>query len=235
MAKYWWGSDDVFPMPLLMVAIFAGGMVMGATVSATTPSGPAIATGASLASVKMTVIATVCYYFVYYQAIGAQVNVKMALGNRTEAAAHVAERTVVNTLEQMPLFLLLMWLFTLYCDANVGGALSLLYAAYTQLYQFAYASYGHFTINCEFCTQPRYAILTAWALELLFAANGASYLALLPANALLLGIAFSVQELLWQLFGWALPFALPVAILNNRANLPPPNLPAAAKDATKGE
>jgi hypothetical protein len=46
-------------------------------------------------------------------------------------AMHCAHRTTTNTLEQMPLFITLMWLFTVYVDAELGGRLGMLYVAFT--------------------------------------------------------------------------------------------------------
>ena len=221
MAKYWWGSDDSFPMKILFLAILLGGFTVGIALSMTEPSGPAISAGVSLASVKLSVLATLVYYFVYYQAIGAQVMVRMAMGNDLPATTNTATRSLNNTLEQMPLFLVLLWLYTIYGDATIGGVLGFLYAGLTLLYLFAYASYGHFTVNCEFCTQPRYTILTFFALELLCLCFGGSYYTVLPKNVVLLGLWMFVQECLWMNVCWSV-FGVPIALVNNRANPKPP-------------
>jgi len=221
MAKYWWGTDEVFPMKLLFVAILLGGFVVAAAVVSTEPSGPAISAGASLASVKLSVLATIFYYFVYYQSIGAQVVLAKFIGNNLPATSNTATRSLGNTLEQMPLFLLLLWLYTIYGDAAIGGVLGLLYAGLTLGYFFAYASYGHFTIHCEFSTQPRYTILTFFALELLCLCFGGSYYAVLPKNVVLLGLALFVQQNIWMNVCWNL-LGVPIALINNRANPMPP-------------
>ncbi len=71
----------------------------------------------------------------------------------------VSGQIPLNTLEQMPLFLVLLWLFTFYIDAESGGKLGLVYTFYTALYAVCYAFYGMDTAMQLFGTVPRYYII----------------------------------------------------------------------------
>ena len=80
---------------------------------------------------------------------------------KNKRALHVSGQIPLNTLEQMPLFLVLLWLFTAYIDAEAGGKLGLVYTFYTALYAVCYAFYGMDTAMQLFSTFSRCSLLHA--------------------------------------------------------------------------
>jgi hypothetical protein len=69
----------------------------------------------------------------------------------------------------MPLFLVLLWLFSIYIDAEAGGKLGLVYTFYTALYAVCYALYGMDTAMQLFSTVSRYYIIFYMQTSLLWA------------------------------------------------------------------
>lgn len=165
--KYFWGSNS-FPEEAMVPIFLLNAIIMTYLLKlrAGAPHSPAIEAGMSLGAVKNTILATLITIWAYYNAIGAQISVKMSKPPATPEAFNIATRTVMNDLEQMPPFFLLLWLHCAYIDSFEAGVLGLMYAVCVFLYQLAYSYYGHFTILNEFSTQPRYCILAFFTLSL---------------------------------------------------------------------
>ena len=164
-AKYMWG-DEPFVMSINLILMGLGSAMVSSLVLLWEKGEPAIDSGCDIQSVGLTIIATVLYFFVWYQLLGHQIALKILLNSTNETAHNTADRIVCNTLEQMPCFLLFTWLFTIYVDAGLGGRFGL-YAILVAVYAFSYAFYGHFTVLVELSTQPRYIMILYMGLSLL--------------------------------------------------------------------
>ena len=144
MAKFPWG-DEPFSMKLMPVCFLFGALQIAAVLYFTTLSGPST-------SSPGPVLVTLGWIHAYHQCLGAQVACKMGGGN--EVANTIAERSLMNTLEQGVPFLVLMWLMAAYVDAAVATNVGALYVVHRSLYPLAYTYYGEFSMLVEFVTQP---------------------------------------------------------------------------------
>lgn len=157
--QFFWGSHDPHPISLFIICVFLGAGTVATAIRTLGEGTPAIESGLDLASVRWTITASVLYMFVYQTMLMQQMVLKRLWMCTDERALHVSDRIPLNTLEQMPLFLILMWLFSVYVDSASGGKLGLVYAFYTAAYAFCYAFYGQNTAMLFFSTFPRYFIL----------------------------------------------------------------------------
>ena len=148
-----WGSNP-FPLPVFFFSMFFAGVVSWALLSASPTSAPGLASGMSLETVRLPVLASLAWVLVYGNGLGAQVWIKLDYGNFSPDAAKLAERTALNMLEQAPLFFVTMWLHCAYVDAAEAGFLGLAYTVFRMLYQLFYSYFGTFTVLVEFATQP---------------------------------------------------------------------------------
>lgn len=166
-AKYMWGSDDPFPTSVAFLTMGIGCAAVSATILSEPEGKAAISNGCSIESVKLTILATILYFGIFYGFLGQQTALNVILKSTNKTANRTAERIVLNTVEQRGPFLVFTWLFTVYIDAGLGGRLGLLYAVATLLYAFEYAYYDHFTCLVDVSTQPRYTMIVYMALALL--------------------------------------------------------------------
>lgn len=78
-------------------------------------------------------------------------------------------RTQLNQLEQMPPFLLALWMHALFVDPTRAGQLGLLYTALRALYPFLYQN---FPILMAVVTFPNYGIIAYLLVTVLLRAFG---------------------------------------------------------------
>lgn len=224
-SRYFWGTGNVFPLSVYMSSVALGSLAAAVPLTLTPISEPAIAAGCSFDSVRLSLIATLAYTLLYYNIIGAQVESKVHAGaaHDREAVAVVAERTLANTLEQMPLFLTLLWLHTVYVDAAAAGVLGLVFVGGRTLYPLCYAWYGHFTVLCSFATSPCYVVINhlAAGLAVPLVWPQAALRRMLPSNALLLAAAYFSGHMVAATLLWAYPIGSLAAKINLRANRRP--------------
>lgn len=219
-AKYVWGSEDPFPLYLNFVLMSLGSTMVSAVILSRPEREPAINHGCGIKSVKMTILATIIYFFVFYQLLGEQTALKVILKSTNEAAHQTADRIVFNTLEQMGPYLVLNWLFTIYVDADLGGRFGILYAILVVFYAVGYTWYGHFTVCVEISTQPRYIMIMYMASALVRAAflpDKPTLKAVLPSSWASLSVLLFIAEFLFTIPGWMV-LGLPLAKLNASNN-----------------
>merc|ERR1712070_96043 len=100
-----------------------------------------------------------------YSLFGNQVNIKLGMagapktGPVKEQSAFIAERSVVNTMEQALPFLALMWLHAMFVNPRVSMVLGWVYVVTRALYPIFYGFYGEFTVLVEFVTWPNYSVI----------------------------------------------------------------------------
>ena len=229
-SKYLWGSNIPFPFHINFVLMAVGCIEVATMILYISPkSQPAIDYGCTIESVRGMVVATVLYFVIWYQFLGHQVALKFLLNSTYETAHYIANRIVMNTLEQMSVFLIISWLFTIYIESNLGGTFGLLYVLLTILYGFAYTFYGEFTVLLEISTQPRYIMLGYMAIALLLQASiwtatnndggdaPPTLRDILPKSLPLLVVILFVCEFLWTMVGWFI-VGIPLAKLNMSNN-----------------
>lgn len=208
-----WGTEP-FAMSLMPACILLGAAGVAACVSFTTPSGPMT----SLELARGPVLVTVFWIWAFYNCIGAQLGVKM--GDKGDAkACLIAERSLMNTLEQSVAFLPLLWMYAACIDAAVATSVGGFYVAMRMCYPLAYSFYGGFSMLCEFITQPNYACINFFAASLvcfglghgsLVALTGSSMVAVFPTSMALSILSFTVL--------WNYPVAAFAAARNLRYN-----------------
>eukprot|EP00301_Raphidiophrys_heterophryoidea_P026261 c9021_g1_i2.p1 GENE.c9021_g1_i2~~c9021_g1_i2.p1 ORF type:complete len:145 (-),score=33.44 c9021_g1_i2:76-510(-) len=117
---------------------------------------------------RLPILATFAYFVLYYVFLFSQSKVKLALmkeakkkGEKfippyysTEKRMLCADRTAANMLEQLPPFLVSMWMYAVFVDANVAGYLGLAYTAIRSFYPFVFGS-----MKALYVTIPNYLII----------------------------------------------------------------------------
>jgi hypothetical protein len=86
---------------------------------------PAIETALTQSSVQWSITATLLYAYVYQAMPGQQLVLKHVWMCKKKRSLHVSDWRPLSTLIQMPLFLVLLWLLTIYINAEAGGKLGL--------------------------------------------------------------------------------------------------------------
>ena len=213
-------------VPLFVVQALGFSLIPGVLFEAA--GSPGIDSGMSFEAVRLTVLATVLCIWAFFNTIGAQIKLKSAAGD--ENATHVGLRCMMNDLEQLPFFLVLLWLHCAYVDSMEAGQLGLIYAFYVFIYQLAYSYYGHFTILVEVSTQPRYLILTYFGFSLTAKCLGFPLLHSLIAPRVLEAGFFGQSDVaqqtmkfsilfIWPIFNHFFTFAFPTAALSVQWNV----------------
>ena len=103
VATFPWGGTEPFTMKLLPHCFALGAATTAAAIALTVPSGPMN----TLELARGPVLITLYWVWGFYNCLASQV--KMKMGGGTERAAKVAERSMMNTLEQGVPFLTLLW------------------------------------------------------------------------------------------------------------------------------
>jgi len=82
----------------------------------------------------------------------------------------MADRTVANAMEQMVAFLLLLWLYAVFGNARVAGALGFVYVGFRFVYPILWSYGGQFTLLVELSTQPGYMVIGWYLVALSYTA-----------------------------------------------------------------
>lgn len=225
MGEYCWG-DQVFAMPVLGIAVLMAAVLTTTILSCTTPTGPPA--GISASTMGGVIFVTLGWILLYYNMVNGQVALKLMFNNPNEQAKLVGERSLMNTLEQGIVFLLLLWLHAIFVDVATSVSMGWMYVIARGLYPVFYAFYGHFTVLAEFATQPNYFVIMYFGYSLAYASwypESKDFLAnpAILANFsgvvkaillfLLVILAFIVFQMLWQFpVGFLAPW------LNNKNN-----------------
>eukprot|EP00966_Prymnesium_polylepis_P007561 173494-Prymnesium_polylepis.1 len=149
--RFPWG-DKPFEMRLVPYILVLGSLLTAAAICLPSITGPSVTAGGP-------VLVTLGWLHTHYNALGAQVKVKMAGPAADEQATKIAERSVYNGLEQGVPFLVLVWLHAALVDAATATSVGGSYVGLRLLYPAAYAYYGEFSMLCELVTLPNYCAL----------------------------------------------------------------------------
>jgi len=173
VATFPWGGTDPFTMKLLPHCFALGAATTAAAIALTVPSGPMN----TLELARGPVLITLYWVWGFYNCLASQV--KMKMGGGTERAAKVAERSMMNTLEQGVPFLTLLWATAGCVDAALATSCGFTYCLFRSFYGFAYSYFGGFSMLVEAVTQPNYCVIHFFAAQLLcFGCGGGSLLTL---------------------------------------------------------
>eukprot|EP00929_Paragymnodinium_shiwhaense_P123782 TRINITY_DN98034_c0_g1_i1.p1 TRINITY_DN98034_c0_g1~~TRINITY_DN98034_c0_g1_i1.p1 ORF type:complete len:195 (-),score=13.76 TRINITY_DN98034_c0_g1_i1:27-611(-) len=132
---------------------------------------------------SLAVGATVAYFFMWYGFLCQQMQMRGVAAERASkqrtsfsrfdyrfAEWEMADRTILNTQEQMVAFLLPMWLYAVFCNARVAGVLGIVYVAFRCIYPILWSIHGRFTLLVELSTQPCYLVQGWYLVSLLYTA-----------------------------------------------------------------
>jgi hypothetical protein len=167
--KFLWESMDPHPPHVFLFCFYLGALTVAVAIRVIGQGTPAIETGLTLSLIQWSITATILCTYVYQAMLGQQVVLKHVWMWKNKRALHVSGQIYLSALEQMPLFLVLLWLFSIYIDAEAGGKLGLVYTFYTALYAVCYALYGMDTAMQLFSTVSRYYIIFYMQTSLLWA------------------------------------------------------------------
>jgi len=161
MAKYPWG-DEVFSIKVMMAMLVVSGVLIGAVLAKHGPTGAVGDTFPTPAALGGVGCVTCAFMFMWYIFLGHQVGIKFAEGLTEDVqtqAKFIADRSVINTMEQALPFLSLLWLEALFVNPETARILGWIYVVTRFLYPITYGMYGQFNTAVEISTSPNYVII----------------------------------------------------------------------------
>lgn len=149
-------------MPMLFGCMVVAALLLGGFLAAVGPLGAVGDIYPAPAEVRGTALVTCVFVALLYIFYGNQVGIRFSEGlpaDVTEQAKFIADRTVINTVEQGIPFLALMWLEAIFVNPLTATRLGWIYVFFRYLYPVFYGWYGQFTVLIEIATQPNYVII----------------------------------------------------------------------------
>merc|ERR1712194_835792 len=143
------------PFCMLISAVVIGGTLIG-----TGPGG--VVNGFPFAEDLHGVVGvTLGWICMWYTFLGNQIAFKFADmdENQRQTAAFIADRSVINTMEQCIPFFLVLWLHAFFVNPRTSAVLGLVYVVTRYLYPVCYGLYGSFSNMVEISAQMNYAIV----------------------------------------------------------------------------
>lgn len=130
-----------------------------------------------------TIIVTVAWCLLYYNYISVAVvgffgkDVwEMYTGKDvTPKYGQIASRFAGNMMEHSVVFMVNLWMYTMFADYSTGWTFGVLYLSARALYPFFYMYHRQFTFWFEFCTQIGYGCCGLWMLGALVSACGGDW------------------------------------------------------------
>lgn len=159
-------------------------------------------------------IVTALWIFLYYTYVAIQVQTVFSIhafemftkDDVTEKYAPNASRFAGNMFDQGVVFLVGLWVYTLFCDYASAGPLGYWYIFGRLTYPLYYMKFRQFVMWFEFCTQPQYGIIGIFMLGMVVngLGGGKEWARFGKDNSILAGIAgFLVGSL--SIFPYANP------------------------------
>jgi hypothetical protein len=162
MAKYPWG-DAPFTMPSLFIGILIAAIIIGGALIRHGPEGAVTEFPASK-DLYGVVAVTLGWVTMWYTFLGNQIAFKFATIDAAQktTCALIADRGVINTLEQSVPFFLCLWMHALFVNPDTSSVVGWIYVIARYLYPIFYGMYGQFSNMVEyFSAQMNYACI-AW-------------------------------------------------------------------------
>merc|ERR1711865_1359899 len=145
-----------------MMFLVVSGLLIGALLGKAGPSAAVADTFPAATELRGVALVTCAFMFMWYIFLGHQVGIKFTEGlsaDVQEQAKFIADRSVINTLEQALPFLSLMWLHALFVNPVTAGVLGWIYVITRFLYPITYGMYGQFNTAVEIACQPNYVVI----------------------------------------------------------------------------
>lgn len=163
MAKFPWGND-AFVLPALFVGLLLGAIVVATVLVSMGPDG-AVTDDAfpSPKQLQPLAVATCFFWVVWYSLLGNQLGAKGgSFESETEdykdQAKFIADRGVINTMEQMIPFFALVWLNALFINPRTAAGLAWIFIVCRFFYPMAYGMFGEMNSLVELLQWPCYAV-----------------------------------------------------------------------------
>jgi uncharacterized MAPEG superfamily protein len=170
MAKFPWGND-AFVVPAVFVGMFLGAIITG-TVLISIGSDGAVTddTFPSPKQLQPLVVASAFFWIVWYSLLGSQVGTKMSNepDEYKDQAKLIADRGVINTMEQMIPFFVLVWLNALFVNPHTAAGLAWIFLLCRFVYPMFYGIYGEMNCLVELAQWPCYSVNFYLLMALLF-------------------------------------------------------------------
>jgi len=150
-------------MPGMMICLVVSGLAIGGLLGHAGTSGKVIGDAYPTAEKLRGVALVTCAFMVmWYIFLGHQVGIKFTQGLSPEVqdqAKLIADRSVINTMEQALPFLSLLWLHAIFVNPETARLLGWIYIAFRFTYPIFYGMYGQFNTAVEVACQPNYTII----------------------------------------------------------------------------
>jgi len=149
-------------MPGMMAILLVTGLLIGGLLGHVGPSAAVGAAFPTMQALQGVALVTCAFIWMWYIFLGHQVGIKFTEGLTTDVqdqAKFIADRSVINTMEQALPFLSLMWLEALFVNPETARLLGWIYVATRFLYPITYGMYGQFNTAVEISTSPNYVII----------------------------------------------------------------------------
>lgn len=176
MAKFPWGDDPV-PFKFILVLIVVHCTLNGIALLLKGPGGAVTADSyPSPASLHGVVLVTAAWVFLIYVAMGRQKGVQYTKKQHPDSisdavatqAGRIAERGLMNTVEQSGPFLLCLWLHAIFVNPEVSVLFGWFYVISRFFYGLLYGMYGEMNLMVEVVTQNNYVVIGWWLLAIVF-------------------------------------------------------------------
>ncbi len=168
--NFFWGNRDPEDPRIFGLGVLFGWAVNCAALYFFLPhivqAQPALSDNLSLDAMRGLIWVTLGWFWSYFSAMGAQVLSKERIGD-DEDAVHIADRSMLNTLEHAIPSLFLIWLVGIYSNVFLATVLGSVYVLGRLMYPILYGWYGQFTMLVEFSTHLGYFALGTLYLALL--------------------------------------------------------------------
>lgn len=116
------------------------------------------------------VFVTLGWVLMWYTFLGNQITFKFAAIDESQKAigANIADRGVINTMEQGIPFFLVLWMHAIFVNPSTSAVVGLIYVVARYLYPIFYGMYGQFNNLVEISAQINYACITWLAFAILY-------------------------------------------------------------------
>lgn len=158
-------------MNAMMALLVLSGLCVGGLLG---KAGPGAAVGDAFpaaAELKGVAVVTAVYMMMWYIFLGNQVGIKFTQGLAPEVADQaklIADRTVINTMEQAFPFLSLLWLHAIFVNPETARLLGWIYVLFRYTYPIFFGMYGQFNTAVEVACQPNYAVVFYFLFAVLY-------------------------------------------------------------------
>merc|ERR1719203_1353809 len=147
------------PMSGVALVMVTASLALGLLLAAHGPKGAVPFEGLPLPAYYCVGQVNIAYAVAYYGIIGSQISVKMSKPDKE--MSRIAERGLMNTLEQMPIFIMGLWLHAVFVNPATTAICGWFYVVPRALYTCAYGYFGGFSLIVEAIAASNY-VAVGW-------------------------------------------------------------------------